>query len=99
MTETEKQQIVSLVLQALKTNSFTIEQLTAVKSLSDDMYVEISGGRKILVQDLTDAISAYINKDLEGFKKRITRFGSPSFYRRLLSGLRDIDHYGLGSSG
>ena len=72
MTETEKQQIVSLVLQALKTNSFTIEQLTAVKSLSDDMYVEISGGRKILVQDLTDAISAYINKDLEGFKKRIT---------------------------
>lgn len=72
MTETEKQQIVSLVLQALKTNSFTIEQLTAVKSLSDDMYVEISGGRKILVQDLTDAISAYINKDLEDFKNRIT---------------------------
>lgn len=72
MTETEKLQIVSLVLQALKTNSFTIEQLTAVKALSDDMYVEISGGRKILVQDLTDAISAYINKDLEDFKNRIT---------------------------
>ena len=45
MTETEKLQIVSLVLQALKTNSFTIEQLTAVKALSDDMYVEISGGQ------------------------------------------------------
>lgn len=62
----------ALCCQALKTNSFTIEQLTAVKSLSDDMYVEISGGRKILVQDLTDAISAYINKDLEDFKNRIT---------------------------
>ncbi len=45
MTETKKLQIVSLVLQALKTNSFTIEQLTAVKALSDDMF-EISGAEK-----------------------------------------------------
>ena len=72
MTEIEKQEIVSLVLQALRTNSFTIEQLTAVKSLSDDMYVEISGGRKILVQDLTDAISDYIDQDLEGLKSSIS---------------------------
>ena len=39
MTETEKQQIISLVLQALKTNSLTIEQLTDTTELSKDMYV------------------------------------------------------------
>ena len=47
MTETEKQQIISLVLQALKTNCLTIEQLTDTTELSKDMYVEVSGGRKI----------------------------------------------------
>lgn len=49
MTETEKQQIISLVLQALKTNSLTIEQLTDTTELSKDMYVEVSGGRKISI--------------------------------------------------
>lgn len=49
MTETEKQQIISLVLQALKTNSLTIEQLTDTTELSKDMYVEVSGGRKYLL--------------------------------------------------
>ena len=37
MTETEKQQIISLVLQALKTNSLTIEQLTDTTELSKDI--------------------------------------------------------------
>ena len=39
MTETEKQQIISLVLQALKTNSLTIEQLTDTTELSKDIFV------------------------------------------------------------
>lgn len=47
MTESEKRQIVNLVLQALKTNSLSINQLTDVDSLPDDAYIEISGGRKI----------------------------------------------------
>lgn len=47
MTEAEKRQIVNLVLQALKTNSLSINQLTSVDNLPDDAYIEISGGRKI----------------------------------------------------
>ena len=47
MTESEKQQIVNLVLQALKTNSLSINQLTDIDRLPDDAYIEISGGRKI----------------------------------------------------
>ena len=43
MTETEKQQIISLVLQALKTNSLTIEQLTDTTELSKHIYVEVRG--------------------------------------------------------
>ena len=54
MTETEKQQIISLVLQALKTNSLTIEQLTDTTELSKDMYVEVSGGRKISIDLLSE---------------------------------------------
>ena len=53
MTESEKQQIISLVLQALKTNSLTIEQLTDTTELSKDMYVEVSGGRKISIDLLS----------------------------------------------
>ena len=56
MTETEKQQIISLVLQALKTNSLTIEQLTDTTELSKDMYVEVSGGRKISIDLLLSLI-------------------------------------------
>ena len=43
MTETEKQQIISLVLQALKTNSLTIEQLTDTTELSKDCLLYTSG--------------------------------------------------------
>ena len=57
MTETEKQQIISLVLQALKTNCLTIEQLTDTTELSKDMYVEVSGGRKISIDLLSDPFS------------------------------------------
>lgn len=52
MTESEKQQIVNLVLQSLKTNSLTIEQLTSITELPDDAYIEVSGGCKISCGDL-----------------------------------------------
>ena len=57
MTETEKQQIISLVLQALKTNSLTIEQLTDTTELSKDMYVEVSGGPEISIDLLLSNIA------------------------------------------
>lgn len=60
MTESEKQQIISLVLQALKTNSLTIEQLTSVNELPDDAYIEISGGCKISCGDLKKMFQSYL---------------------------------------
>lgn len=60
MTETEKQQIISLVLQALKTNSLTIEQLTSITELPDDAYIEVSGGCKISCGDLKKVFQSYL---------------------------------------
>ena len=65
MTESEKQQIISLVLQALKTNSLTIEQLTDTTELSKDMYVEVSGGRKISIDLLSSTIAKMVNGDFD----------------------------------
>ncbi len=50
MTESEKQQIVGLVLQSLKTNSLTIEQLTELSDIEKDMFLEVSGGCKISLE-------------------------------------------------
>ena len=47
MTNEELQEIVAAVLQALATNSKTIEQLTAVAQMSDSDYLELDGGRKV----------------------------------------------------
>lgn len=61
MTESEKQEIVSLVLAALKTNSFTIEQLTAIHELPEDAYLELSGGKKIACSDFVKVIEELVN--------------------------------------
>ena len=47
MTNEELQEIVAAVLQALATNSKTIDQLTAVAQMSDSDYLELDGGRKV----------------------------------------------------
>ena len=60
MTESEKQQIVNLVLQSLKTNSLTIEQLTSITELPDDAYIEVSGGCKISCGDLKKVFQSYL---------------------------------------
>lgn len=60
MTESEKQQIISLVLQALKTNSLAIEQLTSIDELPDDAYIEISNGCKISCSDLKKQFKSYL---------------------------------------
>lgn len=58
MTEQEIQEIVELVLQALATNSKTIEQLTNTLSAGDNDYVELSGGRKISFTKLAELVNA-----------------------------------------
>lgn len=73
MTESEKQQIVGLVLQALKTNSLTIEQLTDTTELSKDMYVEVSGGRKISIDLLSSTIAKMVNGDFDALVKNVNK--------------------------
>lgn len=51
MTEIEKREIVSSVLQSLRTNSARIIDLTRVSSLPDDSYIELSEGRRIRLSD------------------------------------------------
>ena len=47
MTAQEKQEIVNAVLSAIRTNSRTISQLTAISSPSDSDSIELSGGKRI----------------------------------------------------
>ncbi len=73
MTESEKRQIVSLILQALKTNSLTIEQLTDTTELSKDMYVEVSGGRKISIDLLSSTIAGMVDGDFDTLVESINK--------------------------
>ena len=56
MTPTEKQEIIDAVISALQTNSLDILDLTEVDSLPSDAYIEVSGGRRILVSMLVEAV-------------------------------------------
>ena len=60
MTNEEKQEIVAAVLQSLKTNSATIDQLTEVGGYSGDDYVELNKGRKIKAGNLAKGISGEV---------------------------------------
>ena len=74
MTENRKnKQIISLVLQALKTNSLTIEQLTDTTELSKDMYVEVSGGRKISIDLLSSTIAKMVNGDFDALVENVNK--------------------------
>ena len=73
MTESEKQQIVSLVLQSLKTNSLTIEQLTDTTELVRDMYVEVSGSRKVSIELLVNSIATMVNGDFDELVRNVNK--------------------------
>lgn len=60
MTAIEKREIVSEVLQSLRTNSARIIDLTRVNSLPDDSYIELSEGRRIKLSDLKTIIQRHI---------------------------------------
>ena len=60
MTNEEKQEIISSVIQSLKTNSATIDQLNEVESYSDDDYIELNRGRKISAKNLAKNVSSNI---------------------------------------
>ena len=84
MTDFEKQEIVNLVLKALKTNSLSIEQLTSIKELPDDGYFEISGGCKISCRDLKQVFKSFLpGIDLVGsFGNRIDAVITQAFFTK-----------------
>lgn len=104
MTNEEKQQIIAEVIAAIKTNSKTISQLTAVNEMSDSDYIELSGGRKAsyavliarIVQALNGKVSATdvsnaITVALEGYVSAagLSEYLSSSFARLLDDGKQD----------
>lgn len=63
MTNDEKQEIISSVIQSLRTNSATIDQLNEVESYSDDDYIELNRGRKISAKNLAKNVSSKVLQD------------------------------------
>jgi hypothetical protein len=86
MTETEKLEIVTVVLQALRTNSLSIEQLINVKELPDDGSLEISGGRKISCADLKLFFKSFLpGLDLVGsFGERVDAAIHQAFFTKVM---------------
>lgn len=66
MTEQEKQEIISAVLSAIRTNSKTIGQLTPVTALDDSDSFEINGGKRITFGVLRQLIVAASSQDTSG---------------------------------
>lgn len=66
MTEQELQTVVAAVIQALKTNGKTIDQLTSVQTLQNSDCFEVSGGRKVSYEVLLDLLSDAIVIDTDG---------------------------------
>lgn len=56
MTELELQELVAKVLEGLKSNSLTIDQLAQTNVLANTDYVELNKGRKVSLEDLRSYI-------------------------------------------
>lgn len=63
MTTEEKQEIINAVLSAIRTNSKTITQLTPVTEMSDDDYIELSGGRRVAYPVLMAILDTYVTAE------------------------------------
>ena len=66
MTTEEKQEIINAVLSAIRTNSKTITQLTPVTEMSDDDYIELSGGRRVSYYRLYEVLLAAVEAVVQG---------------------------------
>ena len=63
MTSEEKQEIINAVLSSIRTNSKTIAQLTPVTEMSDDDYIELSGGRRVAYSVLMAILEYYVSAE------------------------------------
>jgi len=65
------------VLSAIRTNSKTITQLTPVTEMSDDDYIELSGGRRVsyyrLYEVLLAAVEAVVHGDIDAMQNTISQ--------------------------
>lgn len=68
MTNEELQDVVAAVIQALKTNSKTISQLTPVTTLADADNLEVSGGKRIAFEKLKELVAAAVTVTEESIK-------------------------------
>lgn len=72
ITEEQIQEIASRVLASIRTNSRTIDQLTAVLALSDTDLIEIHGGKKAAFAVIKKAIvDELLDKDKNLDLKRL----------------------------
>lgn len=62
MTDEEKKEIVAEVIQTLKTNAVTVDQLNEVSSYTSNDYVELNKGRKMRVDKIEENIASGIDK-------------------------------------
>lgn len=69
MTEAEENEIVQSVLEAIQTNSKTIDQLTAIEELKDGDYMEVNGGRRIAYKTLCNLVASMAREELVTFKQ------------------------------
>ena len=68
MTNEELQTVVAAVIQALKTNGKTIDQLTPVTSLANSDNLEVSGGKKIAFSKLKELVASAVVVTEESIK-------------------------------
>lgn len=68
LTSDELQSIVSSVLAAIQTNSRTIEQLTAVSTLGDTDFFEVSGGKKVSYSVLRGLVKSLSTPELDSLR-------------------------------
>lgn len=73
MTQEEQQSIINAVLSAIRTNSRTIAQLSAVDSLNDDDSFEVSGGKRVTYGVLKSLIASFSSADTDTLLAAINR--------------------------
>ena len=71
MTEEELQSVTNAVLSSIRTNSKTIDQLTAVETLGEQDFFEVNGGRKISYTVLAGLVSSLSSGSQTDLKKLI----------------------------
>lgn len=85
ITNDEKTAIINEVLQAIKTNSRTIDQLSAVTSIADTDCIELSGGKKVSFAVLKGLLKELSDDDIQDLRTAINNAESGVENNKLVS--------------